>query len=175
MIARSALVRMVVVALLVGVVPARAQNPEAPAVGVLDSTGALAGHPLNETVVLVTVRAGLVAPATIRPIYDADARTASGLATWGSGGSVLFTSADCSTGAHIATQTNAGLRATSQVELPNGVVLYVGDIGMPRTVEVRSILYGSGCTSTTVRQNGLVPVIDILNLTRIHPPPLSIQ
>jgi hypothetical protein len=175
MIGRSALVGIVVVTLLLGIVPARAQNPSTSAVGVLDANGGFAGHPLNETLVLVPVRAGLVAPATIRPIYDADARTASGLATWGSGGSVSFTSADCSTGAHIATQTNAGLRATSQVEVPNGILLYVGEIGMPRTVDVRSILYGSGCTSTTVRQNGLVPVIDTLNLTRTHPPPLSIQ
>ena len=140
----------------------------------VDSTGRAAGRPLNETLVLVAV-GGLTAPASIRPIYGPDEKTASGSATWQSGGSVLFTSLDCSTGAHVFSSARAGLRATNQVETPDGVVLYVGAIGAPVTVSVRSILYGSGCSPVTVQQNGVVPVEATLNLTATYPPPLSFQ
>jgi hypothetical protein len=140
----------------------------------VDSTGKIAARPLNETLVLVAA-SGITAPASIRPIYGADERPASGAATWQSGGSVLFTSPDCSTGAHVFSSTHAGLRATTQVETPDGVVLYVGAVGTPVTVSVRSILYGSGCSPVTVQQNGALPVEATLNLTTTYPPPLSFQ
>lgn len=141
-----------------------------------DATGNVAGRALDGTLVLVTdPGAGVVAPAFVRPIYDADSRTASGLATWASGGSVLFTSADCTTGAHIPTLTNAGLRATSQVETPQGVVLYIGTTGIPVTIDARSILYATGCTAVSVRQNGVVAVDASVNLTTTFPPPLAFQ
>ena len=175
MTARCALTAMTAVVFLAATVAAEAQTASASPIALVDSRGTLAGRALSETTVLVSVHAGLVAPAAIRPIYDADARTGSGLATWASGGSVLFTSSDCSTGAYISTQAHAGARATSEVETGSGVILHVGAIGMPVTVDVRSILYSTGCTATTVRQIGLVPVIATLNLTATYPPPLSLQ
>jgi hypothetical protein len=175
MSARWAFAMMMVGAFLGASAAAEAQTARVPSIALVDSRGTIAGRVLSETIVLVTVREGLVAPAAIRPIYDPDARTASGLAMWASGGSVLFTSADCSTGAYISTQMHAGARATSQVETGGAIFLHVGAIGMPVTVDVRSILYGTGCTATTVHQNGLVPVIATLNLTATYPPPLSLS
>src|SRR5215472_3045441 len=88
----------------------------------VDSTGRIAGRSLNETLVLVAF-GGVTAPASIRPVYGPDEKTASGSATWQAGGSVLFTSPDCSTGAHVFSSARAGLRATTQVQTPDGVVL----------------------------------------------------
>jgi hypothetical protein len=141
----------------------------------LDSTGKIAARAFNDTMMLITVHPAVAAPAFIQPIYDVNEKAASGLATWASGGSVLFTSADCTLGAHIHTSTHAGVRATSQVETPGGTILYVGAIGSTRTVSIRSILYGNGCSAVTVQQNGLVPVDMTLNLTTTYPPPLSFQ
>src|SRR5207244_1561503 len=104
----------------------------------LDSTGKIAARALNDTMMLVSVHPDVVAPAFIRPIYDSGERAASGLATWASDGSVLFTSADCSSGGHVFSSSHAGMRASSQVETPNGVMLYVGAIGTSRTASVRS-------------------------------------
>jgi len=140
----------------------------------VDSTGKVAARPLNETVMLVTV-GGISAPASLRPIYGADERAASGTATWQSGGSVLFTSPDCGTGAHVFSPGTAGLRATAQVQTPDGLMLFVGAAGATTTVAVRSILYGSGCSPVTVQQNGLVAVEASVNLTTAYPPPLSFQ
>jgi hypothetical protein len=157
--------------------PAFAQkSPPAGPVVLVDSTGKVAARPLNDTLMLVAIDAiGTSAPAFISPIYDADGRTASGMATWRSGGSVLFTSPDCSTGAHVFSSGSAGLRATTQVQTADGIVLFVGAVGAPTTVTVRSILYGSGCSPVTVSQNGVVPVEASLNLTTAYPPPLSVQ
>jgi hypothetical protein len=141
----------------------------------VDSTGRLAGRPLNETIMLVTVASGVVAPALIRPIYDPDGHTASGLATWQAGGSVLFTSSDCTAGAHVYGSPHAGVRATTQVETPTGIVLYAGAVGTVGTVAIQSILYDTGCAPVKVRQNGLFPVLAIVNLSTAYPPPLSFQ
>jgi hypothetical protein len=141
----------------------------------VDSTGKVAARPLTDTTMVVAVRPGLSAPSFIRPIYDAEGHVASGLATWGAGGSVLFESADCTTGAHVSSNERAGVRASAQVETPAGVVLYVGAIGDTRSVSVRSILYGSGCAPVSVRQKGVVPVDATVNLTTTYPPPLSLQ
>ena len=141
----------------------------------LDSTGKIAARALNDTMMLVTVQAGVVAPAFTHPIYDADGRAASGLATWASDGSVLFTSTDCTSGAHVFSSTHAGVRATSQVATPGGTILFVGAIGTTTTILVRSILYGNGCSPVTVQQNGLIPVVTTVNLTTGYPPPLSFQ
>ena len=99
---------------------ARGQTARPPVV-LMDSTGKVAARPLNETIVLVTIN-GVAAPALIRPIYGPDGRIASGLATWQSGGSVLFTSSDCTTGAHVYSLPHAGVcgRAGSD---PAGIVL----------------------------------------------------
>ena len=148
--------------------------PASPIV-LVDSTGKIAARAFNETLMLITAHPAVVAPAFIQPIYDADGRAASGLATWASGGSVLYTSTDCTTGAHIFSSTYAGARASSQVETPSGIFLYIGAIGTTRSASVRSILYGSGCALVTVRQGGLVPVDMTLNLTTTYPPPLSFQ
>src|SRR5437764_10192107 len=67
----------------------------------LDSSGKVAARAMNDTMMLITVSPDVVAPALIQPIYDGDQHRASGLATWASGGSVLFTSADCTSGAHV--------------------------------------------------------------------------
>jgi hypothetical protein len=166
---------VIAAAVLIGTSPGvRAQTApsESPPV-LIDSTGQPVATPLGDTVALVSVAPGVRAPAFIHPLYDADGRTASGLATWAGGGSVLFTSADCTTGAHVHTLANPGLRAASQVETPQGTLLHVGAIGVPVTVEVRSSLYATGCTPVAVRQNGLVPVVTSLNLTTSYPPPLS--
>jgi hypothetical protein len=141
----------------------------------VDSTGKAAARPLNETVMLVTIGSGVVAPASIRAIYDADGKTASGLATWQSGGSVLFTSTDCASGAHVYGTPNAGVRAAAQVQTPAGITLYVGAAGAASTVEIQSILYDTGCAPVTVRQNGLHPVVATVNLSSRYPPPLSLQ
>jgi hypothetical protein len=142
----------------------------------VDSTGKVAAKPMTDTVVLVTDPAGrVVAPASIRAIQSDDGRAASGLANWQSGGSVLYTSADCTTGAHVYSSSSAGLRAATQVETPAGIVLHIGALGMPATVTVRSILYDNGCTAVTVRQNGLMPVDVTVNLTATYPPPLSFR
>ena len=141
----------------------------------IDSTGKVAARPVTDTMMVIVVRPGLSAPAFIRPIYDADGRVASGVATWGAGGSVLFESADCTTGAHVPSGDHAGVRAAAQVETPAGVVLYVGAIGNTRSVSVRSILYGSGCSPVSVQQSGAVPVDATVNLTTTYPPPLSLQ
>ena len=88
---------------------------------------------------------------------------------------MLFTSSDCTTGAHVFSLTPAGVRASSQVEAPGGTVLYVGAIGTTSIVAVRSILYGSGCSTVSVQQNALVPVDATVNLSTAYPPPLSFQ
>ena len=150
-------------------------SPTPTPIVLVDSTGKVAARPLNETMVLVTVSSEIAAPALIRPIYDTDGRTASGLATWQAGGSVLFTSSDCTAGAHVYSSPFAGVRATTQVQTPAGIVLYVGAVGPATTVAIQSILYETGCAPVTVRQNGLLPVLASVNLTAMYPPPLSIQ
>ncbi len=151
--------------------------PSAPgnAIALVDSAGNVAARPLNESLMLVALGSGVVAPASIRPIYGADGRADSGLATWHSGGSVLFTSIDCTMGAHVYSSPHAGVRAASQVQTPAGIVLYVGAVGATVTTAVHSILYNTGCAPVTVRQNGLVPVVATVNLTATYPPPLSFQ
>ena len=159
---------------------ASAQDSAAPglpesAIVLLDSTGKTAARALNDTIMLVTVDNGVVAPASIRPVYDADGRAVSGLAIWQSGGSVLFTSADCRMDGYVYSLPQAGVRAAAQVQTSAGVVLYVGAIGTASTVIVRSILYDTGCVQVTVRQNGLHPVVATVNLSAAYPPPLSLQ
>ena len=141
----------------------------------VDSTGNAVGGPLGETLALVTVGSGVVAPAAIRPIYDVDGRVTSGLATWQAGGSVLFTSSDCTAGAHVHSLTHAGVRATTQVQTPAGIMLYVGSVGVASTVAIHSILYDTGCAPVTVHANGLLPVVTIRNLSTAYPPPLAFQ
>jgi len=141
----------------------------------VDASGSIAARPLNETIMLVTIGGSVIAPALIRPILDADGRAASGLATWQSGGSVLFTSADCSTGAHVYSSAPAGVRAATQVLTARGIVLFAGAIGPTVTEAIQSILYDNGCVSVAVRQNGLVPVVTSVNLTTTYRPPLSFQ
>ena len=141
----------------------------------LDATGKVAARPLNETLMLVTVGNGIAAPASIRPIYGPDGRPASAWATWQSGGSVLFTSPDCTAGAHVHGSQYAGVRATAQVQTPAGIVLYVGADGSATTVAIGSVLYETGCAPLTIRQSGLFPVVATVNLTAAYPPPLSLQ
>jgi len=168
-------VSIAVVAVASAPMPAMAgQSSAAGPVVLVDSTGKVAARPLNETVMLVNVD-GIPSPAFLRPIYGADGRAASGSATWQSGGSVLFTSPDCSTGAHVFSPGTAGLRATAQVQTPDGIVLFVGAAGATTMVAVQSILYGSGCSPVSVQQNGLVAVEASINLTTAYPPPLSFQ
>ena len=147
----------------------------AQSVVLLDSTGKVAGKPVNDTMMLIEVQRGVVAPASIRAVYDSQGRAASGIATWASGGSVLFASTDCTSGAHVFASSHPGLRATAQLETPAGIVLHVGAIGNARTVSVRSILYSSGCRPVAIEQSGVVPVDATVNLTTTYPPPLSIQ
>lgn len=144
-------------------------------IALVDSNGNVAARPLNETLMLVALGGGVVAPAVIRPIYDAEGRAASALATWHSGGSVLFTSLDCTTGAHVYSSAHPGLRGASQVKTQAGIVLYVGAVGPTITTAIQSILYDTGCAPVAVRQNGLVPVVSTVNLTTVYPPPLSFQ
>ena len=146
-----------------------------PAVALFDSTGKAVARPLTDTIVLLALGGGMVAPALIRPVYDADGRTASGTATWQSAGTVLFTSSDCTAGANVYSLPVAGVRAAAQVKTPAGIVLYVGTIGSTTTVEIHSILYDTGCAPVTVRQNGLLPVLKTVNLSTVYPPPLSFQ
>jgi hypothetical protein len=150
-------------------------NQPSGAVVLIDSTGKVAARALTDTVVLMSVERDVTAPVSIRPIYGTDGRMASGLAAWQSGGSVLFTSPDCTAGAHVYSGTYAGARAATQVQTPDGIVLYVGSVGISTTVEVRSILYDTGCSSISVRQNGLFPVLATLNLSTTYPPPLSMR
>jgi hypothetical protein len=145
------------------------------AIALVDSTGKAVARPLNETIMLVTIDSGVVAPAFIRPTYDADGRTASGLATWQAGGSVLFTSPDCTVGAHVYSSPYAGVRASTQVQTPGGIMFYVGAVGAATTQAIRSILYDTGCAPVTVRQNGLLPVLASVNLSTAYPPPFSLQ
>lgn len=152
-----------------------AAGPVSAAITVIDSTGRVAARWLSDTAVLVNLTPDVVAPALVRPILGADGRAASGLATWQAGGSVLFTSGDCSTGAYIYSHSSPGLRAAAQVETPRGIVLYAGAMATPVTVTINSILYDSGCSAVTVRQNGLVAVDATLNLTATYPPPLSVR
>lgn len=154
----------------------RAGTEAAAAVVLMDSAGNAIARPFTDTTVLVTdAVTGIVAPASIRPVLGDDQRPASGLATWQSGGSVLYTSADCTTGAHVFSNGIVGLRATTQVRTPNGIVLYVGAIGSARTAAVRSIRYDTGCSPVAVQQNGLAPVDVTVNLTTNYPPPLSFK
>jgi len=150
-------------------------SPPPNAIVLIDSTGKLAARALNETIMLITVSSGVVAPALIHPIYDADGRAASGLATWQTSGSVLFTSSDCTTGGHVYSLPHAGVRATTQVQTPAGIMLYVGEIGTTSTVVVHSILYDTGCSPVTIQQNGLIPVLITINLSAAYPPPLTFQ
>jgi hypothetical protein len=154
-----------------GVAGAQALSP----VVLVDSTGKPTAKPLNESIMLVAIGGGVTAPALIRPIYGPDGRTASGLATWQSGGSVLFTSVDCTTGANVYSSSYAGVRASAQVQTPAGTILYVGATGPTITVQVQSILYDTGCSPLNIRQNGLVAVVATVNLTTEYPPPLSFQ
>jgi hypothetical protein len=150
-------------------------SPSPNPIVLVDSTGKVVARPLNETIVLVTISSGVAAPALIRPIYSPDGRTASALATWQSGGSVLFTSPDCTAGAHVYSSSYAGVRAATQVQTPAGIMLYAGAVGTAITVAIRSILYDTGCARVTVEQNGLLPVLATVNLNVEYPPPLSFQ
>lgn len=159
---------------------ARAQSAaELPAISstgparLVDSLGNTVGRPLTDNVVLITLERDVATPASIRAVYDPNGRMASGLALWQSGGSVLFTSPDCTTGAYVNSGALAGVRAATQVQTRTGIVLYAGAIGMPSTVDVRSILYDSGCSPISVRQSGLFPVLATLNLSATYPPPLA--
>jgi len=157
--------------------PASSNGKSTPPVPIvlLDSTGKIAARALNDTMMLITVHPAVVAPAFVHPVYDADGHAASGLATWASDSSVLFTSADCTSGAHVFSSNHAGLRATSQVETPGGTILYIGAISSTKTVLIRSILYGNGCSAVTVQQNGLIAVDITVNLKTTYAPPLSFQ
>lgn len=155
--------------------PGAASSSTSRPITLVDSSGNIAARPLNETIMLVTLGGGVVAPAQIRAMYGPDGRAASGLATWHSGGSVLFTSADCTTGAHVYSPTQAGLRGTAQVQTAAGIVLFVAAVGSSYTEAIQSILYDTGCAAVAVRQNGLVPVVTTVNLTTTYPPPLSLQ
>jgi hypothetical protein len=148
-------------------------SPALNSIVLVDATGKVVARPLDETIVLVTIGGGVVAPASIRPIYGPDGREASGLATWQTGGGVLFTSPDCTTGAHVYSSSRAGVRATTQIQTRAGVSLYVGAVGQASTVSVQSILYDTGCAPAVVRQNGLHPVEATVNLDVAYPPPLS--
>ena len=150
-------------------------SPPAAAVTLIDSTGRVAARVFADTVVLVTMQGDVTAPASIGPVHDADGHMASGLASWRSGGSVLFTSSDCTTGAYVHAGTYPGARAASQVQTPDGIILHVGAIGTAGAVDVRSIRYDTGCSPVSVRQDGLFPVVTTLNLTATHPPPLSLR
>ena len=142
----------------------------------MDSTGKVAARPLNDNIMLVAANGGdIEAPALIRPIYDDAGREVSGVATWQAGGSVLFTSPDCTTGAYVHSSSRAGVRAAAQVETPVGVVLYVGAVGTSTAAVIHSILYGNGCAPVTVQQGGLVAVEATVNLTLTFPPPLSLR
>ena len=149
--------------------------PATATVALVDATGVVVARPLDESIVLVTLDGDVAAPAQIRPIFDADGHAASGLATWQAGGSVLFSSPDCTIGAHVHSPTHAGVRATAQLQSPEGIVLFVGAVGPPTTVDIRSIRYESGCAQVALRQNGLLPVITTVNLTTAYPPPLSFR
>ena len=107
-------------------------GPVSTAITVIDTTGSTAARWLSDTSVLVNLTPDIVAPALVRPILGADGRAASGLATWQAGGSVLFTSGDCSTGAYIYSHSGPGLRAATQVETPRGIVLYAGAVATRR-------------------------------------------
>lgn len=141
----------------------------------VDSTGKSVARPLNETIMLVGISNGVVAPALIRPVYDADGRTGSAAATWQAGGSVLFTSPDCTGGPHVHSSPYAGVRASTQVQTPAGIMLHVGAVGPAVTMTIRSILYDTGCAQVPIRQNGLVPVVATINLSTAYPPPLSFR
>jgi len=156
------------------VVAAPSTTPGNP-IALVDSNGNVAARPLNETLMLVALGGSVAAPAVIRPIYDADERAASALATWHSGGTVLFTSADCTTGAHVYSSPHPGVRAASQVKTEAGIVLYAGAVGPTITTAIQSILYDTGCARVAVVQNGLAPVVATVNLTATYPPPLSFQ
>ena len=152
--------------------------PAVPSTGpaqLVDSLGNTVGRPLTDNVVLITLERDMATPAIIRAVYDPNGRMASGLALWQSGGSVLFTSPDCTTGAHVNSGALAGVRAATQVQTRTGIVLYAGPIGMPSTIDVRSILYDSGCSPISVRQSGLFPVLATLNLSTTYPPPLAFR
>jgi len=150
-------------------------SPSPNPIVLVDATGKVVAKPLNETLVLITIGTGVVVPASIRPIYGPDGREASGLATWQAGGGVLFTSPDCTAGAHVYSSSRAGVRAATQIQTPAGISLYVGAVGQATTVSVQSILYDSGCTPVVVRQNGLHPVEATINLDVAYPPPLSFR
>ena len=179
-VSATACVVAICVAILLASPDARSQSaPAAPASAssavLIDSTAKVVGRPLTETVVLISLERDLTAPASIRPLYDSDGRMASGLASWQSGGSVLFTSPDCTTGAFVHAGTIAGVRAATQVQTRNGIVLFAGAIGMPASVDVRSILYDTGCAPIAVRQNGVFPVLGTVNLSETYPSPLSFR
>ena len=141
----------------------------------VDSTGKPAARPLNETIMLVSIGSAVVAPALIRPVYDADGHAGSAAATWQAGGSVLYTSPDCTAGPHVHSSPYAGVRASTQVQTPAGIMLYVGAVGPAVTMTIRSILYDTGCALVPIRQNGLVPVAATINLSAAYPPPLSFR
>jgi hypothetical protein len=123
-------------------------------------------------VLVFEMSSGIVAPALIGPGYGDDGRAASGWARGHSGGSVLYTSPDCTSGAHVFSTGHAGLRAAAQVRTPGGIVLNVGAVGTTTTVSVRSILYETGCAAVAVEQNGLLSVVLSIDLTTTYPPPL---
>ena len=150
-------------------------SPRPNSVVLVDSLGKVAARPLNDTIMLITISSGVAAPALIRPIYDTDGCTASGLATWQARGGVLFTAPDCTAGGYVYSLPHAGVRATTQVQRPAGIVLYIGAIGTATAVAVGSILYDIGCSLVTVQQNGLFPVLATVNLSTAYPPPLSFQ
>ena len=97
------------------------------------------------------------------------------LATWQAGGSVLFTSTNCTAGAHVFSSPYAGVRAGTPVQTPAGIMLHVGGVGTATTMAIHSILYDTGCAPVTVQQNGLLPVLATVNLNTAYPAPLSFQ
>jgi len=48
-------------------------------------------------------------------------------------------------------------------------------VDMTWSVIAASILYDTGCAPVKVQQNGLFPVLAIVNLNAAYPPPLAFQ
>ncbi|HEY4137103.1 MAG TPA: hypothetical protein VGN65_01515, partial [Casimicrobiaceae bacterium] len=68
--------KTLLIAVAVTVAIGGADGVRAQPAALLDSTGKVAARPLNDTMMLVAVTPGVVAPALIRPIYDADGHAA---------------------------------------------------------------------------------------------------
>jgi len=146
----------------------------------VDATGNVAARLFGAGSGLLTLPGGAAVVVAVASVADANGSPVAGAATWAGGDAVLFTSANCTTGAFVYVYSlNPGTRASAQVATAGGVVLYIGAAAPGTSNPVfNSFLTSQGCATQSIAAGSVGsvwPVASALNLSVAYPPPLSVQ